>query len=175
MERKEQILQTALSLFSNYGFHAVPTSRIAKEAGVSEGLVFKHYKDKKGLLLAILHRVEEKMEEMMFPVLQESDPEQVIKKLIDSVYGVDSADYDFWRMSFKVKWDQEFYKPEHTKPVIDKCAWAFKKLGVKNSKLEAEMLFQNLEQIAIAILREGLEPQKRFKKHLLIKYLKDLK
>jgi AcrR family transcriptional regulator len=49
-EKKELILQTALRLFSEQGYEATPTNRIAKEAGVSEGLIFRHFENKEGLL-----------------------------------------------------------------------------------------------------------------------------
>ncbi|MEJ6750428.1 MAG: helix-turn-helix domain-containing protein, partial [Bacteroidia bacterium] len=42
-DKQVAILQTALELFSNKGFYAVSTNLIAKEAGVSEGLIFRHF------------------------------------------------------------------------------------------------------------------------------------
>ena len=51
--KKEKILLTALELFANEGFKSVTTSKIAKEAGVSEGLIFRHFENKKGLLNAL--------------------------------------------------------------------------------------------------------------------------
>ncbi|MFT5056181.1 MAG: AcrR family transcriptional regulator, partial [Pseudoalteromonas distincta] len=41
-DKQVAILQTALELFSKKGFDAVSTNLIAKEAGVSEGLIFRH-------------------------------------------------------------------------------------------------------------------------------------
>jgi AcrR family transcriptional regulator len=60
MSRKETILEAATALFARKGFSATPTSAIAREAGVAEGLVFHYFKTKKGVLLCILKDVTER-------------------------------------------------------------------------------------------------------------------
>jgi AcrR family transcriptional regulator len=60
MSRKETILEAATVLFARKGFSATPTSAIAREAGVAEGLVFHYFKTKKGVLLCILKDVTER-------------------------------------------------------------------------------------------------------------------
>ncbi|MBX3244130.1 MAG: TetR/AcrR family transcriptional regulator [Acidobacteria bacterium] len=54
-ERREQILRTAIELFSRNGFSGTTTKKIAKEAGVSEAMVFRHFVSKDELYKAILH------------------------------------------------------------------------------------------------------------------------
>ena len=54
MTKKSLILQKSLELFSTSGFKGTSTRSIANEAGVSEGLIFKHFKSKNGLLSALL-------------------------------------------------------------------------------------------------------------------------
>ena len=53
MDKREQILKAALRLFVEFGFHGTPTSRIAKEAGVSNGTLFHYYKTKDELVLEL--------------------------------------------------------------------------------------------------------------------------
>jgi len=53
--RREQILQTAVSLFSQRGFKGTTTKEIARVAGVSEAMVFRHFASKDELYGAILH------------------------------------------------------------------------------------------------------------------------
>lgn len=48
-ERREQILQVALELFANEGLNT-PISKIAKEAGISKGLVYNYFESKEELL-----------------------------------------------------------------------------------------------------------------------------
>ena len=53
-EKQRNILRAAIKLFAEKGFHASSTSEIAKEAGVAEGTIFRHYKSKKDILLAVV-------------------------------------------------------------------------------------------------------------------------
>ena len=52
--RREQILQTAVNLFSQRGFKGTTTKEIARAAGVSEAMVFRHFENKDALYGAIL-------------------------------------------------------------------------------------------------------------------------
>jgi len=52
--RREQILATAVSLFSQRGFKGTTTKEIARAAGVSEAMVFRHFENKDALYQAIL-------------------------------------------------------------------------------------------------------------------------
>jgi AcrR family transcriptional regulator len=53
-ERREQILATAINLFSRNGFRGTTTKEIARAAGVSEAMVFRHFETKEALYGAIL-------------------------------------------------------------------------------------------------------------------------
>ncbi|MGN7469535.1 TetR/AcrR family transcriptional regulator [Brevibacillus sp. SAFN-007a] len=53
-EKQRNILRASVKLFAEKGFHASSTSEIAKEAGVAEGTIFRHYKSKKDILLAVV-------------------------------------------------------------------------------------------------------------------------
>jgi len=52
--RREQILATAVNLFSRNGFRGTTTKEIAQAAGVSEAMVFRHFANKEALYAAIL-------------------------------------------------------------------------------------------------------------------------
>lgn len=53
--RREQILHTAVDLFSQRGFKGTTTKEIARAAGVSEAIIFRHFATKDELYGAILH------------------------------------------------------------------------------------------------------------------------
>lgn len=53
-ERRRQILQIAIKLFSQNGFSGTTTKQIAHEAGVSEAIIFRHFSTKRELYHAIL-------------------------------------------------------------------------------------------------------------------------
>ncbi len=59
MSAKPKIDRAALRLFTDRGFDAATTREIAAEAGVSEGAIYRHYKGKEELAVALflqLHR-----------------------------------------------------------------------------------------------------------------------
>ena len=53
-DRGNAILDASVALFARQGFAATTTRQVARAAGVSEALVFKHFPDKKALYRAIL-------------------------------------------------------------------------------------------------------------------------
>lgn len=53
-DRRRQILQVAMSLFSRRGFRGTTTKEIAQAAGVSEAMVFRHFANKEELYSAII-------------------------------------------------------------------------------------------------------------------------
>ena len=54
-ERRDQLLRTAVELFSQHGFKGTTTKEIARASGVSEAMVFRHFATKDELYGAILH------------------------------------------------------------------------------------------------------------------------
>jgi AcrR family transcriptional regulator len=168
--KQEQILETALRLFANDGYNATSTSKIAKEAGVSEGLIFRHFENKKGLLNAIMQSAALKLLKAVEHILFESDPKLVIRKTICLPFESDEADHPFWKLQFKLKWEQEYNKPELSKPLMDKLTWAFSELRNKEPEKEALLLYQLVDSISQSILRDGKEVHKDFQLFLLSKY-----
>lgn len=59
-QRRSQILQKAMELFSHKGFNGTTTREMAREMGISEATIFKHFATKEELYSAILdHKAEE--------------------------------------------------------------------------------------------------------------------
>lgn len=54
LERQAGLIGTAASLFASNGFDGTTTKAIAKAAGISEALLFKHFPTKRALYAAIL-------------------------------------------------------------------------------------------------------------------------
>ncbi len=52
--RRRQIIQVAMNLFSAKGFEGTTTREIAKAAGVSEAIIFRHFATKEDLYAAII-------------------------------------------------------------------------------------------------------------------------
>lgn len=51
---KEKIFDASVDLFSRKGFNDVPVREIAKQAGIREGSIYNHYKNKEAILETII-------------------------------------------------------------------------------------------------------------------------
>jgi AcrR family transcriptional regulator len=92
-EGKRRVLQAAVKLFAKQGFHATSTSAIAKEAGLSDGAMFKHFKNKEALLDAITS-----------PLIEQLAPE-FSKRFIDDVQNQSNNLDNMIRFMIKDRWD----------------------------------------------------------------------
>jgi AcrR family transcriptional regulator len=55
-DRREQILDVATLLFARQGFQGTKTKEIARHAGVTEALIFRHFPSKEALYWAVIKR-----------------------------------------------------------------------------------------------------------------------
>lgn len=77
LNTKENILHTALRLFAEDGYEAVPVSAIAGELGMTKGALYKHYKNKQDIFDSIVKRIYQ----MDYERAQKSGvPEEVFEK-----------------------------------------------------------------------------------------------
>src|SRR5579871_2852681 len=53
-DRRQSLLQAALDLFSTQGYEGTTTRAVAERVGVTEALLFKHFKTKQELLRAVV-------------------------------------------------------------------------------------------------------------------------
>lgn len=54
IEKKNKIVKAGYELFSTVGYYNTNTAQIAKQAGVSTGIVYGYFKDKRDILLDVL-------------------------------------------------------------------------------------------------------------------------
>jgi len=169
-EKQEKILQAALQLFAKEGYHATSTNKVAKEAGVSEGLIFRHFGNKEGLLKAILEFGADKLKEIVVDVVMESEPKEVIRKAIEIPANIDKADYDFWKLQFKLKWELEINSDKKMEPLLMALTNAFRKLNYESPELEASLVILFIDGLGSSILKGSSLNANDLIQHLLKKY-----
>ena len=54
IEKKNKIIQAGYELFSEVGYHGTNTVEIAKRAGVSTGIVYGYFQDKRDIMISVL-------------------------------------------------------------------------------------------------------------------------
>ena len=149
-EKKEKILQAALELFARDGFKTTSTSKVAKHAGVSEGLIFRHFDNKDGLLQAILQEGEERIKLIFSDIVFESDPQTLILKTLEafSPAKMKEEEIEFWKLQYKIKWELEQYGEHKMEPLQLALTNAFTKLGFKEAEFEALRLLVEIDGLA---------------------------
>jgi AcrR family transcriptional regulator len=70
-ERRRQIVGAAVKLFAEQGYYTTTIQQIAREAGISTGLVYQYFRDKDDLLLLALVQVLESYEKEIPSALQQ--------------------------------------------------------------------------------------------------------
>ena len=169
-EKQEKILQAALVLFAKEGFHATSTSKVAKLAGVSEGLIFRHFGNKDGLLQAILEFGADKLKDLVVDIVMESDPKQLIRKTIELPANVNKEDFDFWKLQFKLKWELEVNSDKKMEPLHMALTNAFRKLRYESPELEANLIILYMEGISSSMLKGSNIDVKEMTQLLFKKY-----
>ncbi len=169
-DKKEKILQAALQLFAKEGFYATSTSKIAKVAEVSEGLIFRHFGNKEGLLQTILNEGEIKMKTLLVDIVMETEPKEVIRKAIEMTGKVDKADYDFWKLQFKLKWELEINGDKKMEPLHMALTNAFRKLNYESPELEAQLIILFIDSLGTSVLKGSNINSNEIIKLLLKKY-----
>lgn len=169
-EKKENILQSALKLFAEQGYRATSTSKIAKDAKVSEALIFRHFQNKEGLLEAVLAEGEKRFKLLYADVFMEPDPKMLIRKTLELPFDQPKSNYEFWRLQFKLKWELEHYPKDKLKPLENALKNAFQELNYPDPEMEAEYIIHFLEGLSTAIIRGTLKDESRMKHFLLKKY-----
>ena len=152
-EKQEKILRAALQLFAQEGFHATSTSKVAKKAGVSEGLIFRHFGNKEGLLYAILEEGENRLKALFVDIVMEPEPKEVIRKTIELTGKIDVSDYDFWKLQFKLKWELEISGDKKMEPLSMALTNAFRKLNYESPELEAQLIILFIDGLGSAVLK----------------------
>ena len=86
-EGKDKILQAALALFAEQGFHTTSVRQIAEAAGVSKGLTYNYFESKEKLLLAIIDQASEDMFEVAENMFSGGDYQKTLGHFLDQYFG----------------------------------------------------------------------------------------
>lgn len=81
-ERRRSILEVALRLFANRGYESTSISQIAKEAGISKGLIYTYFESKEALLKSLVLDLNE-MERDFWEEIQDTDPKVMLRNIFE--------------------------------------------------------------------------------------------
>ncbi len=99
-ERKAQIVKVATDLFAKKGFKGTTTREIARKAGISEAVIFRHFSKKEDLYDAIIdfHCSDEQGEPMLIAILKEKKGREIFSTLASILIEEHQKDPSFLRL-----------------------------------------------------------------------------
>ena len=97
IEKKKRIVDAGYELFSEVGYYGTNTAEIAKRAGVSTGIVYGYFKDKKDILICVLelylNEVYEPISAMLDKLTSPVDYEKVIPHVLEATIKTHKKKY----------------------------------------------------------------------------------
>jgi len=85
-QRREQLIDVATKLFALGGFDATTTAAIASAAGVTEPILYRHFKSKQELFVAIVEEVSNAtMDHWRELIAAESEPREQLRMICDAL------------------------------------------------------------------------------------------
>jgi AcrR family transcriptional regulator len=150
--KRDELVRKALDIFYRKGFHATGMDLLAAETGISKTTMFKHFRSKEELILAVLRLRDEQFRSWLFRRMEEAGPPRVqLAAMFDALEEWFAAPE--FRSCMFIKAASEY--PDASHPIHAQAAE------------HKRLLFLELERIATAAGAE--EPAALARKLLLLK------
>ena len=157
-----------MQLFGEKGYDNTSTALIAREAGVSEALLFKYFLSKEKLFEYLIKQGFRRIVEANRGIVAEQDPRQLIENVIDLPFKLVQAEPDFWKVQ-----DKEFNRPLVQKyflrfmsPIDNLLKQAFIEVGVAEPELATLQLLLLIQSLWRNLLYPHDEHLPRLAQHL---------
>jgi AcrR family transcriptional regulator len=95
IDKKTAIIEAALKLFTERGFHGTSTAQISKEAGVATGTLFNYFPTKEDLINSLYFKVKGQLSQSMGKEIEAQSPFQdKLRKIWSNLikWGVDNQE-----------------------------------------------------------------------------------
>jgi len=102
-ERRKQLIEVSIDLFSRKGFAGTTTKEIAAAAGVTEAIIFRHFATKQDLYTAIVERMCSRDETADWlrgaeSLMERDDDEGLLRYLLKGILDFTQADRRYERL-----------------------------------------------------------------------------
>ena len=161
---KTAIMEAALELFANNGFHSTSITQIAKKASVSKGLMYNYFKGKNELLEAvIISFYEENTDTFVEEMNQPNTPQGHLEYYIDMTGHTLKTNFRHFKLFMMLSLQEDANKIINAElmpkkePLIQQFIHWFEEMGYEKAKDEAYLVGAMMNGIALQYMTLGNE------------------
>jgi AcrR family transcriptional regulator len=170
----ELIERAAMKCFATKGFHGTSISHIAKEAGISLGLMYNYFSSKDELLKSIYLKG---IKKVFAPLTDETLTKKKFIAFIEHIFNEIETNTRFWKLYFIVisqpdvlSQYQEFML-EIVSPIMNAIINYFTKQKMRSPEIEAQFLFSTIDGVCFNyIINHSQYPLKQMKQKIIRSY-----
>ncbi len=135
-------MDAALKVISEKGYHGTSISVIAKESGVSKGLIYNYFDSKEELLTEIMYDGYRKIFDK-FIIDENLTPKENLLKLVETTFNVMDELEEVFKVYFSVLMKKDVFEilkdkmNELSEPIMEDFAKLMAQLGFENPMDEA--------------------------------------
>jgi AcrR family transcriptional regulator len=150
---RERLLDSSLTLFAQHGYANTSIRMIAREAGVSQGLLYNYFQGKEELLHAIFARGMRDVQESIACAGTGDTSRQQLENLLRSSLEIVQRDQRFWKLSYGLRFQSEVVEGlglavmEWTEAIYIELERLLRAHGAAHPAIEARVLFALIDGI----------------------------
>jgi AcrR family transcriptional regulator len=109
-DKRNQIMEAAVKLFAEKGFHATSISLIAKEAGISKGLMYNYFDSKETLLKEIMDELTNQVMDLMNPDHDDEITSQEMEDFFSLIIKLLKENHEHWKLYFQLSMKKDVFE-----------------------------------------------------------------
>ena len=175
-QARQQIIDAAFELFAEIGYQKTSVSAIAKNAGVSKGLIYHYFDSKEDVLIGIFDMLTE-LGDQIIDAGADKSPKEHLKEVLDQVFLFIEQQTGLAKLmvSLSLQPDALATLKDHVahgnRHQIEKSAQIFEDLEYEHPETEAFLLGATLDGILLGFITMGEDyPIDSVKKAILERY-----
>ncbi|MBN2669565.1 MAG: TetR/AcrR family transcriptional regulator [Bacteroidales bacterium] len=102
VEKRQLILDAALELFADQGYHSTSISQLATKAGISKGLLYNYFENKESVLKTIIDEGFNDIFSDFINFKENQFTNEHMKKYINHMFDSLTGKQNFWKFYFQI-------------------------------------------------------------------------
>ncbi len=176
-QKRALILEEALRLFADEGFHSTSISKIAKSAGISKGLMYNYFESKEALLHELVLSGINDLTRTFDPNNDGILTTEELEYFINQTFEILKTNIKYWKLYFAIILQPSVLKMFGTdfsnilEPIFKMLEEYFRRKGYDNPELESRLFGAILDGLSFHYIVDPENfPLEEIKKTLINRY-----